>query len=342
MKMRSWPAQIALLAVASAGGWLFSWLGVPIGWVLGSLVAAAIWTNAIRSPGLTPNARRLRQLVLGCATASILTPALLTQMVDTLPAMIAAAVLANAVGLLMTAPFARIAGVDRLSAMLSVLPAGLAEMAGLAQDRNARSDVVALAHTARVALIVLSLPAFVGTVRQPPVPVDGSMWATAACLAISLALAWLLNRFGLLNPWIVLPVLVGAGFVLAGVQLSSLPPAVVIAAQVLIGASLGARLPLDKFARMPRVLAAALVSTVAIFVGTAAFVGPVLYWYFGVDVTTLALALAPGGLAEILAAAKAVGADVPLILGFQLLRSLLTNTAAPLVVSRLIDQDKRR
>lgn len=332
MKRRLWVSQILILLVASAGGALFNWAGVPIGSVLGSLIAAALWTNATGGPGLSPNVRRLGQLVLGCATASILTPALLGQMAEVLPAMVLAAVFANGFAFLLARPFAHIAGVDRLTAILSVLPAGLAEMAGLAQDRKARADVVALAHTARVTLIVLTLPALVGAVRQPLVPGNGSAWATVACLTISLGLAWLMNRAGLLNPWIVLPVVVGGVFVLFGVELAALPPFVIVAAQILIGASLGARLPIASFARMPAVLLAAVFSTLALFTGMLVTVGPLLHWIYEVDMTSLALALAPGGLAEMLAAAKAVGADVPLVLGFQLLRSLLTNTAAPIII----------
>ncbi|WP_201026442.1 AbrB family transcriptional regulator [Paramesorhizobium deserti] len=327
-----WFSQILALFAAAAGGALFNWTGIPIGWVLGSLIAAALWTNATGGPGLSPNIRRLGQLVLGCATASILTPALLGQMANALPAMVLAAIFANGFAFLLARPFARIAGVDRLTAMLSVLPAGLAEMAGLAQDRKARADVVALAHTARVTLIVLTLPALVGAGRQPLVPGDGSAWATLACLTISLGLAWMMSRVGLLNPWIVLPVVVGAVFVLFGIELAALPPFVVIAAQILIGASLGARLPFDSFARMPAVLLAAMFSTLALFTGMLVTVGPLLHWVYDVDMTSLSLALAPGGLAEMLAAAKAVGADVPLVLGFQLLRSLLTNTAAPMII----------
>ncbi len=324
------------LAAAAAGGALFHALGVPIGWVLGALLGAAIWSNTTGRGGLGRQARRAGQLVLGCATASILTPALLAEMAVALPAMALAALVAILVALGFAPTFARLADVDRKTALLSVLPAGLAEMAGLAQDRGARVEVVTLAHTIRVTALVLTLPVLVGAARQPLPPAEGDLRVTLVCLGLSLVLAWAMNRAGFLNPWIVLPVIVGAALTLAGFRLAALPPWAIVAAQVAIGGSLGARLQVDRFARMPRVLGAALLSTLLLYAGTALVLAPVCWWVYDIDLATFALALAPGGLAEMLAAAKAIGAAVPMVLGFQLLRSLVTNLSAAWLLGRAL------
>ncbi|KZD06158.1 ammonia monooxygenase [Thalassospira xiamenensis] len=332
MIFRRWLLQGLGLLLALAGGSLFNLLGVPIGWVLGALIASAVWSNATGIAATSPLGRRIGQVLLGSATAAILTPELLSQMAVVLPLMLLAAILANAVGLALTSPFARIANVDRLTAILSVLPAGLAEMSGLAKELGARSDIVVISHTIRVSLIVFTLPMLAGSSSPLPLPTGGSVYATVVCVVGGFGLAWLVNRFGMLNPWIVVPVMVGLIFSLIGYRIAPLPPEFLVVAQVLIGASLGTRLSLESISRMPRILLAASLSTFTLFFALAIMIGPILHWFYDVDCLTAVLAIAPGGLGEMLAAAKAVGANVSLVLGFHLLRSLLTNTAAPLII----------
>lgn len=129
-------ALVGNTAVAAAGGGLFAWLNVPLAWMLGALAFSALSVNLIGPVADTGKARRLGQLVLGTATASVLTPEILRHMLALLPIMIVSAMVANLVALLMVRPFAAVSGTDRVTATLSVLPAGLAEMAGLAVERG--------------------------------------------------------------------------------------------------------------------------------------------------------------------------------------------------------------
>jgi hypothetical protein len=66
--------------IAVAGGVAFNFMGILIGWVLGALVATALWSNATKTQALGRQARGGMQLIVGCATASILTPAILAGM----------------------------------------------------------------------------------------------------------------------------------------------------------------------------------------------------------------------------------------------------------------------
>ncbi|WP_435257650.1 AbrB family transcriptional regulator [Thioclava sp. FR2] len=334
MKTKPWLLQAGGFVAAICGGAAFNALHVPIGWVLGALIASAAWCNLTGAPGLGRDARRVALLLLGVATAAILTPALLAEMVTLLPLMVFAAIVVNVVALLLVRPFAHLVGVDRTTALCSVLPAGLAEMAGLAQDRGARVDVVTLAHTVRVTVLVMTVPFLVGAEDRVADPSAGEPLLTLACLAISGLLAWIMHRSGFVNPWIVVPIVVGMGVVLLGGTIAPIPKPIVILAQILIGASLGSKLSLADLLGRPRPLIAALFSTLALFVGALVCVGPPLLWVFGTGFSTTVLALAPGGLAEMLAAAKSVGANVPFVVGFQILRSLMTNSLAPVLLSR--------
>ncbi|WP_275752334.1 AbrB family transcriptional regulator [Hoeflea sp. YIM 152468] len=338
--------SIALGVMVSAlGGAVFTWLGVPLGWILGAMAGAAIYGNTVGLSGKTRHLRRAGQLLVGTATAGVLTPALLATMSDLLPAMIGAAIAANAFGLLLAWPLARIAGTDRTTALLSALPAGMAEMASLAKQVNARTEVVTVVHTLRVILVVICVPIFLGISGSgTPAAVDngGSMSALFACLGVGLVLALLSDRIGLLNPYIIMPMLVGILFVLGGFPIAQMPALLLITAQVLIGFSLGARLDRKDLSRMPRAALAGVLCGLALIAFMALTVAPVLTAITGTDMAVLVLGTAPGGLGEMIASAKALGVASALVAGFQFVRSFLTNMIVPPLLLRFTGRPPKK
>lgn len=326
------------VGLAALGGAVLAWLGLPLAWILGALAGSAVWVNLAGPTCGGRYQRRAAQLLLGAGSAAILTPEMLSSMLGFLPLMLAAAVVANGTALLAAPVFMRVAGVERITALLCVLPAGLAEMSNLAEERQARPDIVALSHSTRVAMIVILVPLVLGTDRGGQFLADtaGSATALAVCLVASLLSSMLLNRLGMLNPWIVTPMIFGAALALAGIEIMPVPHDLVVIAQILVGASLGARLKAEIFVRLPRVALAASLSTLLLSAVMLVAVSPFLILVMGVDAVTATLALAPGGIGEMLATAQALHVLVPVVLGFQFVRSLLTNLAAPVLLAWLV------
>lgn len=334
-----WLSLVALFAVAGGGGTVFALIGMPLAWILGAMAGAAIYTNLIGPTPSTRVARRTGQLILGTSAAAVLTPEVLAAMVELLPAMVGAAVLAILVGVGAARPFAAVARVDRTTAMLSALPAGLAEMASLAQDRGARSDVVTVTHTLRVFAVVIVVP-FVLAIFAAQTPYEETLTGTGAlgwlailtCVGLSAAISFFAGRIGMINPWIVVPMIVGAGLATLDLPVARMPQPLLVAAQIFIGGSLGAQLLLTEFARLPRVLAAATLSTSLLGLVMIVVCGPLLAVALELDLLSLSLALSPGGFGEMVASAKALDAQVAIVVGFQFVRSLLTNLAAPFLI----------
>ena len=154
------------IATSAVVGWLLSLTGVPLAWILGAMAGSAVYANTVGLGGKTKYARRLGQLLIGGATAAILTPGILGELWSFLPAMIAAAFVANALGVALAFPLQKIAGVDRKTALLSTLPAGMSEMASLARETGAQADVVMVVHTLRVVMIVVLVPFLFGIDRS--------------------------------------------------------------------------------------------------------------------------------------------------------------------------------
>lgn len=332
-----------LLSAALLGA-VFHWLGLPLAWIFGSMLGSALYTNCVSGIGRTHLIRRSGQLLIGSSVASVLDVATIYDVATYLPAMIAAAVASNALGILIALPLSRLAGVDRLSALLSALPAGMSEMASLAAELGARADFVMVVHSLRVILVVLTVPFLIGLDRSALSiaggPSGGSTDALLACFAVGSLLAYGASRMNLLNPWIIMPMSVGVAMVLAGFQLAPMPPALLITAQIAIGFSLGSRLKREDLIRLPRATLAGMLASLVLIgamMGMAAMVMPRLT---GLSFASLALAVAPGGLGEMIATAKALGLASAIVASFQFVRSFMTNLLAPLIILRIIGRDR--
>lgn len=325
------------IATSAGVGWFLSLTGIPLAWILGAMLGSAVYANTVGLGGKTKYARRLGQLLIGAATAAILTPDILGELWSFLPAMIVAAFVANALGVLLAFPLQKIAGVDRKTALLSTLPAGMSEMASLARETGAQADVVMVVHTLRVVMIVVLVPFLFGIDRgavAAEVDPQASLAALATCVAGGLLLSIVTARLGVLNPWVIMPMAVGIALVSMNVSIATMPWWLIVGAQVLIGFSLGARLKREDFARVPRAaLAAIICSGGLILIMVFGFV-PILLLFIDVAPVSLALGVAPGGLGEMIASAKALGAAAAIVAGFQFTRSFLTNIIAPPLLVR--------
>jgi membrane AbrB-like protein len=327
------------LGLATGFGWAFTLLQILLGLILGTMVGGTAVTNVMEMPAQATNVRRIGQLLIGAAAATVLTPDILDAMLVLLPAMIGAAIFANLVGAALVWPFARLTGVDRTTAALSVLPAGMAEMASLAQDLGARTEVVVVVHTLRVVLVVISIPVILhlADTVQPPVQIaDGASYAALlACLGAGAVIAFVSSRLGVLNPWILMPMVVGVVLVAFGFSLMPLPQPLLIAAQVGIGFSLGTRLDVADLVHVPKITVGALASGLALIAIMTYVATPFLLTWIDADRLSLVLGLAPGGLGEMIATSKAVGGATALVAGFQFVRSFITNMLVPPIVSRV-------
>jgi uncharacterized protein len=336
--------QLAGGILASAiCGWLASLTGIPLAWILGAMAGSAIYANTIGLGGKTKYMRRLGQLLIGAATAAVLTPDILGELLSYLPAMVAAAIVANALGVLLAFPLAKIANFDRKSALLSTLPAGMSEMASLARETGAQADVVMVVHTLRVVMIVVLVPFLFGIDRsaiQATIDPSASVLALFACLIGGLVLSIVTSKLGVLNPWVIMPMAVGIVLASLDISIAQMPWGVLVVAQILIGFSLGARLKKEDFARVPRAaLAAIICSGGLIAIMIFGFV-PILRLFVDETPVSLALGVAPGGLGEMIASAKALGAASAIVAGFQFTRSFLTNVIAPPLLVRFAANTK--
>jgi uncharacterized protein len=193
--------RLGLVVIAAAiGGFAFSLVGLPAGWLLGALVTSAIFREIFGEVRFTGKLRRAGQLVVGTAVAGLLSPPVVATLGGMIGWILVAAITINLICLAISFPIARISGLDRRTSALCCLPGGLSEMAALAREVGANDQAVAIFHTIRVTLIVIAVPLLLGGLgfeEQAPtgeVGAAGSYWPLILIAAISAPLATVASR----------------------------------------------------------------------------------------------------------------------------------------------------
>jgi len=115
------------------------------------------------------------------------------------------------------------------------------------------------------------------------------------------------------------PLIVTIALTVSEVGLSSVPPGLTNAAQVLLGCVLGSKFERSFLAAAPRFVAA-LVPAVAVTLGLAALVGWAIAKLSGAYLGTALLAAAPGGIAEMSITAKVLRIGVAFVTAAHIIR----------------------
>jgi membrane AbrB-like protein len=333
--IQSWPKNIvAALAMAGtllagvAGGLAARSVHLPLPWLLGALAATMILSLSGAPVRLIPWGRPAGTVVVGASTGLQFTAAVVAKLLALSPLIIFAALFSTIVGACGGLLYMRLTGIDRTTAFFATVPGGVVETTNIAPRYGGHLEPIMVAQTTRVALIVVFAPFLVlsflgGGARNPLLAVPTLPWPPVlALLAISGLAATLLSRTRSPNAWLMVPLFTAAAASHLGWLSGRMPDLLLIAAQVVIGSSLGAQFRPEFLTRFWRLLwASCLVvvfasSSMALFAVAAA-------WLMGFPLPTMILATAPAGIAEMTLTGKVLGLDSTVIAGFQLARVII-------------------
>jgi len=333
------PRVALTYAVAAIAGYAAMRLRIPLPWMMGALFATAAQSLYGARPAVLPIGRRVGQMMIGIGVGLTFTEQAAAAVFGNLPAMTAAAVLTLAAGGAISFLLARMTGTDRLTAVMASVPGGPADMANLAERYGGDPLTVALAQTFRIALIVTVIPPAMilsgidghqelASAAQLPFDPLG----LAALTAIGAAAIFALTRMGLANAWFLGPLIAISTMTASGIHLSGMPFGLVAVAQILLGVSLGTTFERRFLMRSPRLLVATVVCSILLLVACGT-IAALLASLTGLHPASLALALAPGGLPEMVLTAKVLHLSVPMVTAFHVERVVLTLLLAPQIVA---------
>lgn len=324
-----------LLIPATLAGALLQWLHAPLPWMIGPLLCLAL-ANSLQARCVMPSATRYAgQWLAGSALGLYFSAPVLAQLARMSGWIVLAVALSLGLSLLCARVLRRVGRTDAVTAFFASTVGGAAEMANQAERHGARVDQVAAAQVVRVLFVILTIP-FVfrwldlhGSERHAAAVLAVDAGGLIALLAAAALAGLVFARWKVPNGWLFGPLLVSAALTASGHALSGVPPWLVNAGQLLIGASLGARFA-PEFFRDARYLLGIGVSGLLLLAGCAA-IGLLLATLSGTNVATAILATAPGGIAEMGLTAKVLQFGVPLVTAFHAARLIVVVlSAAPL------------
>lgn len=351
--MRAAIFTAALLVLGTLGGGLTSLTGMPLPWMIGSLVSSALLVGFL--PRVVPPAFRFSELfrmvfigAIGAMIGARVDAEVVTRAHTLLPSLLGVTlfvVLAHGGSFWV---FRRLGGYDRATAFYCATPGGLIESIALGEAAGADLRLLTLQQFLRVILVVTTVPLGLSILHGEALGssagvnfTDGTpdLWSIPLLLGVT-ALGLVVGKLIRLPAWMLVgPLVVTA--VLTGFGLVTLaPPGWVIGvAQVVIGVSLGVRFIGITAALLGSALGLALVS-ISSMLGIGVALSLILHRLTGQDVEVLVLSFAPGGVTEMGLVALSLQAN-PAVVAFHHLYRISLTVLEMSVLSRWFRNEER-
>jgi membrane AbrB-like protein len=336
-----------LYALAIGAGALFSWVGVPLPWMIGPLtLSAAVYISGAITVRVPVKTRPFGQMTIAAQVGLAFTPAALAAVVALAPLLIGAALVTAVLAGATAVAMARMGRMPLAQAFLATFPTSPVEAAVMAEKIGCDPAPIVLSQTMRIAAVVILVPLSVYAVDGWPDRGAAMMGAAfdplgngfLALLAIAGALTF--KKLGLANPFFLGPLAFSAAAAAAGLHPAAFPAPVLAAAQIVLGTWLGATFRRDLLLNGGRLVTTSAVGTLLLLGLVSAF-ALALAALSGLRWEVLVLGLAPGGVTEMALTAKFLGVDLALVTAFQLTRIFIFMPNIPWIIA-LIDRSERR
>ncbi len=224
---------------------------------------------------------------------------------------------------------------------LCAVPGGIAELIMLSESTGGEQWRIAIVHAVRIALAILIIPILVSWIAEDHIVKDAAPagidldWIDAAWFGLCVAVGVLANRLTFIPARIVLvPMIVCAVLHVTGVTDFVVPSQFSNLVQVFIGINVGGRfagIALNVLLKVAAAAVCVVTLQITFAFGSALLAADVLQ----ADPMTLALAYAPGGLAEMSLIAVALGQEVAIIGFHHIARVLGALFTAPIILKSL-------
>ncbi|MDO9638941.1 MAG: AbrB family transcriptional regulator [Pseudotabrizicola sp.] len=306
------PALALTLAIGAAGGMLAAALGLPLGYLLGSLLAVGVtaamgWRPLGRAVTMPMRLRMAFVPVIGVAIGGAFTPQVAREALGWGPSLLALLVFVPVAHGLGYVIFRR-GGLAQVDAFFCALPGGLIESVQLGEEAGADVRLLTVMQFLRLILTIIAVPLIFLGVTGHSVGSASGVQMTGADVALSLRDVLVLLVCGGVGVWLARLCRIPAWIITGPLILSALahglgwvedvPPGWLISlTQVVLGTGLGARFAGVTGAMLRRAGLLAVLNGAAVMALAFGF-ALALHALVGEPVAAVFLAFAPGGLAE--------------------------------------------
>ncbi|QKY70685.1 AbrB family transcriptional regulator [Lentibacillus sp. CBA3610] len=342
--LNEWRAFAEALVVALVGVAIFSFMNIPLPWLIGSLVTVAVWRIITQRELYWPfTFRKIAMVLLGYLIGTSFTEDTLVEMGEHVPSMIAVTVLTIGFSLLLGYIFSKITGLDLTSCVIGSVPGGLSQIMVLMDEiKGVNPTVIMFLQSMRVMVIVIVLPIVTvyifggdSSAVAPSGMGNGSInwldmpWYTYFLYPLLMvAGAWLFYRLRVPTALLLGPMVLTIVMTFVGFPTPELPVGFIDLAQIFIGVHIGLQMQPRDLPNWRKVTAYTGV-TVVVLVLFGLGLGYGLAFLYELPFTTALLSTAPGGMVEMGLTAVAIGGDVSVVTSYQLFRLLIIMSFVP-------------
>lgn len=338
------------ILVTFIGGLLFTLLHVPLSWMLGPLTAVLLWSVFTRRRLTWPTGLRNAGLaVLGYGMGLTFTLESAKQISSQLPTMLMATVLTIAFSLAGAFVTSKYTGISMASSAIGSIPGGLSQMVVLSEEiEGSETTIVAFMQTIRLLAVIFIVPFLAVHGLANGVQTDfasglgkqGSggggfidsfmQWVHDAAarpmlyvlVVVVVALsAWLAAKLRFPTPYFLGPIIAAGLLTVTGYELPHLPSLFTILAQWSLGIYMGMGINLSSLSNWRKLLPFSIAGSVAV-VAFSLGLSYVLSLVHPISVLTGFLSTSPGGMTEMGVTASLIGADVSMVVAYQMFRIL--------------------
>ncbi len=318
--------------------------GLPLPWMLGPMIGNTV-AALLRAPVRGPDKLRLFVIpVVGVMLGSGVTAEVFGLLGTWLLTLVFLPIFLGCAAGLSFLVYRRIGGYDVVTAYYSAMPGGLNEMLILGGEAGGDERRIALAHAARILIVIIFVALFFGLVLgvsssgrgagnwialDALAPYDYAILGVCAVLGAWVGKALRLPAAPVFGPMILSGVAHVAGWVTVA------PPTLfIIAAQITIGTIIGTRFAGATLAEIRRDLGLATVASLAMLCVAVGF-AEMIALAGGIPLSQAFLAYSPGGLTEMSLLTLALNQDVTYVSIMHVIRITFVIAAAPIVFGML-------
>ncbi|MCJ8008629.1 AbrB family transcriptional regulator [Lederbergia wuyishanensis] len=361
--MKNTFKQISItLIIAIIGGVLFSFLHIPVPWLLGPMIVVLISANITKRKFVWPRSiRNSGMIIVGYTIGLSMTTTALHEMVLQLPYMFLMTVLLLFFCAGIAYLVSKLSDSDYRTLLLASIPGGLSQIIMLAEEtKGINLAIVTITQVIRVMIIIIVMPLLVlvpmfadsgsvGTSTTTNVVRDLSIASWNQLFPNILIFTVICILFALLGSKIKFPTayLIGPAIGTAilqayGIEGPQLPSPIINAAQLMLGTYVGLMLTPNQIPRKIKTFGLALGSGFMLVFG-AIGLSILLTKLQPISNATALLSLAPGGMDQMGVIAHAINADLSFVSGYQLFRTFFIFFAVPPLIRLIFNiADKRK
>ena len=328
------------ILIGTTGGFIFNYLSMPLPWMLGSM-AATIIAASVGINITIPNFLRNSMIgIIGVRLGGAFYPGILEQVVKWSLSILTLTIFIFILTFIISTILRKLK-YDFATAFFSSLPAGLTEMTIVGEKYGGKSEIIAITHTVRIITIAFAIPlVFFVLLDYERLSltsdqfIDYKLTDLAILMSCWIIGIWLNKFFKIPAGMLAWPLAFSAFVHITSITNADVPNILLSASQVILGASVGAKISIIKFATAKKSLAIALVLSVGslLFSWLSAIVlGTIL----DIDPLILILALTPGGVTEMSLIAISIDKEVAFVTTHHILRISLLVTLGPIIFLKL-------